>query len=286
MKVTITSLALICAGWAGCTVPNPGYQPDTDGQVLAGDGQRTTADLLRSGTISIFIKGDRTKKQFQDGLSGQTPRSYEIAVARYQLLRSAGDPAPVLCFDHGKQPYVLDVARDNLVGYCQTSSIPNGLYTHGRTKVDWARYSVEGTYHALGQQLPGKFTFFRAFSDVSYNNKPFKAGQGTITFKGITTVELPVTYGPLPAMPGIQHRTKDGQFTFTFRYTRPLQIDQTDTGKHWARFHWQIDDAFRWADAQTPGYKHGVWDVSPLGGHTESVKLFGVSGYYVTASTD
>jgi hypothetical protein len=276
----------------GCTIPNTAaHQPDgwvgdltrsKDSGVFVGDG------LPASGTIAIFIKGDRSqpKQPHADGLVGQTPLDYKIAVSRYQILRSANDPAPFLCFDHGKQPFVSDISGDNLVGHCQTNSIKTGLYTHGRTKVDWARYSVEGVYHYLGQKLSGTFTFFRAFSDVVYKGKPYKAGQGTIRFSGITTVEIPVTYGPLPPMPGVTFKTHAGELSMTFRYSHPLQIEQTDAGQHWARFHWKIGDSFRWADTAGLGYKHGVWDVSALAVYTEQIKVHGVTGYYVTSSKD
>lgn len=238
------------------------------------------------GMINIFVKGDLTKGTFGDGLAGQTPQSYQIAISRYHILRSATDPSPVLCFDHGAKAYVVDVHKDNLVGSCLTKKISSGSYTHGRTKVDWARYTVDGVYHYPGQKIPGKFTFFRAYSDVVYDNKTYKAGQGTITFSGVTKVSIPVLYPPLPSIPGVAFETKNGEFSMTFRYSKPLPIVQADTQKHWARFHWKIHDSFRWADTTLPGYKTGAWDVSPLLSNTEIVKLYGVSGYLVTSSVD
>lgn len=286
----LVAVLQICS-W-GCTVPNPAaQQPDgwvgdlaksADSGVFMGDG------MPQSGTIAIFIKGDlsKPKQPHADGLVGQTPLDYKIAVSRYQILRSASDPAPFLCFEHGKHPFVADISKDNLVGHCQTNSIKTGIYTHGRTRVDWARYSVEGVYHYLGQQLPGSFTFFRAFSDVVYKGKPYQAGQGTIRFSGSTTVEIPVSYGPLPPMPGVTFETHAGELSMTFRYTNPLRIEQTDTEQHWARFHWRIGDSFRWADTAGLGYKQGVWDVSALPAYTEQIKVHGVTGYYVTSSKD
>ena len=240
----------------------------------------------RAGTIGIYVQGDLTKFSFNDGLAGQTPRNYQIAIRSYRVLRSASDPSPVLCFDHGQKPFVVDVAKDNLVGTCPTAKTPSGTYTHGRTGVAWARYTVDGVYHALGQKLPDSFTFFRAYSDVTYKGKAYKAGQGSVTFSGLTTVTIPFVYGPMPSMPGVSFTTVKGAFFMTFRYTKPLTIVQGDPGAHWARFHWKVGDAFRWADTSLPGHKSGVWDVSAVLSDTEQVKLHGVSGYRVTSSTD
>lgn len=306
-RLVFRALALLCA-WgagsvgvgagAGCTVPNrqaidlDGGGVDTDGAgghdgaSTGGDGISAPDALAGVGTIKIFVKGDLAKAGFPDGLAGQTPRDYKIALSRYHVLRSADDPAPVLCFDLGQQPAVTEIAKDNLVGSCRTSSIPTGPYTHGRTKVDWARYTVDGVYHYLGQKLQGSFTFFRAFSDVVHEGKPYKAGQGTVTFNGATKAEIPITYGPLPPMPGVTFKTQGGELSMTFRFTHPLAIEQNDTHEHWARFNWKIADSFRWADAQGYGYAKDVWDVALLPTSSEQVLLHGVSGYYVTSSKD
>lgn len=239
-----------------------------------------------TGYINIFVKGDLTKPALSDGLSGQTPQDYYISISRYHILRSASDPSPTLCFDHGNNASLANMHKDTKVGYCATKSIKTGLYTHGRTKVDWARYTVKGVYHYLGQKLAGKFTFFRAYSDSIQGDKVYKAGHGFITFSGVTTVSIPVVYGPLPSIPGVAFETKGGVFTMTFPYSKPLPIKQNNTQTHWARFHWKIGDSFRWADTKLPNYQAGVWDVSPLVMNTEAVKMYGVSGFHVTSSVD
>ena len=140
--------------------------------------------------------------------------------------------------------------------------------------------------HDLGQSLPGKFTFFRAYSDVTYDGKPYTAGTGTLTYSGIVTVEIPFTYGPLPDMPGVEFETVAGEFFMTFAYTNPLPIVQADTKERWARFHWEVQHSFRWTDLTTAGFQPNVWDVTPQAADAEAVLLHGVSGYHVTSSID
>ena len=143
-----------------------------------------------------------------------------------------------------------------------------------------------GTYHLGVQKYPGKFTFFRAYSEIVYNNKPYKAGTGTITFSGLTTVSIPMIYGPLPPMPGVSFKTINGEFFMTLLYTKPLPISQTSTKAHWARFHWKIHKSFRWIDSKLPGFQSGVWDVAAIFTNTELVKMHGVHSHYVTSSVD
>ncbi len=290
-------VVLLCLPGAACTTSNH-VPPDGAGATDQGGGADRGGDLAISpdsspskdsqptGYIDIFVKGDLAKPAFKDGLSGQTPQDYVIAISRYHILKSAADPSPVLCFDHGKNPSLAIIANDTKVGYCATSSIKSGLYTHGRTKIDWATYKVKGVYHYLGQKLAGTFTFFRAYSDTVFDGKAYKAGHGTITFSGVTTVSIPVVYGPPPSVPGVAMKTQGGVFTMTFPFGKPLPIKQDNTKMHWARFHWKIGDAFRWADTKLAGYQPGVWDVSPIVTSTEAVKLFGVSGFHVTSSVD
>jgi hypothetical protein len=236
------------------------------------------------GTIAIYVAGDLTPVVYGDGLAGQTPYDYQIALSRYDILLGATDPSPVLCFDLGATPFVVEVDKDNLVGSCVTAAVPSGTYTYGRTTIDWARYTVDGVYHYLDQQLPGKFVYFRAYSDTVYDGKAYAAGTGTVTFIGATAAEYPVVYGPPPNVAGVRFDIVGGKCLMTFPYTRPLPIDQSNTGAHWARFHWKIWESFRWTDAAWSGYQTGVWDVAP--GGIETVGLYGVSSYYVTSSID
>lgn len=255
-------------------------QGQVDGQV-----DDSGSDASGGGVIQIFVKGDHTKTTYNDGLAGQTPKDYKIAISRYHIMTSA-TAKPVLCFDHGTNPKITDMSKDTLVGSCDTKSVPDGNYTHGRTKVDWAKFTVDGVYHYLGIKYPGKFTFFRAYSDTVYNKVPYKANTGSVTFSGLTTVSLPIIYGPLPSVPGVSFETKSGEFFMTFRYKKVLPIVQTNTKTHWARFHWKVLESFRWKELSTLGFKSDVWDVTPIAVTSEEVKLHGVSGYHVTSSVD
>ncbi len=246
----------------------------------------TGADIDPGGTISIYLTGDETPKTFADGLSGQTPTDYVIALSAYQVMTSAADPTPQPCFDLVDQPVEADMATDTLVGTCATAEIQTALYTHGRVRVEWARYTVEGTFHALSTAFPGAITAFRAYSETTYEGTLYPANTGWIRFSGVTETVIPWTYPAVPAVGGVRVDLVDSEAWMSFPYTRPLLVDATSTEAHWARFHWEIKDAFRWADLPLAGYGAGVWDLAQIPSAIETVLMYGVSGYHVTASTD
>jgi hypothetical protein len=80
--------------------------------------------------------------------------------------------------------------------------------------------------------------------------------------------------------------TTNGECWMTFAYTHPLPIDQTNTGPHWARFHWEIFEGFRWTDTALSGFAPGVWDVSSIQTESEPVIVPGTTGYHTTSSVD
>ena len=133
--------------------------------------------------------------------------------------------------------------------------------------------------------LPGSFTSFRAYSDTTYQGTPFTAGQGTVTFTGTTTVQIPLTYDQIPYLPGLTLETIAGEFWLTFPYSNPLTVEQGHPDDHWARFNWEIYEGFRWTDESTTQHTADVWDVDSVAA-PEPVTHAGATGYYTTASTD
>ena len=236
-------------------------------------------------TISIYLTGDLSPRDYADDLAGQTPTDYFLAISKYYLLTSADDPDPVLCFERS-DPIEADLYQDTLVGACDTRSVPSAQYTHGRVQVDWLRYTVQATLHTEGQSLPNDVSFFRAFSDTTYQGDSYAAGEGSFTLSGPPPYTSRMTFEALPTASDLDIELVEGELWMTFRYTRLLDIDRQDPNPHWARTHWEIYEAFRWEDDSAPGYTTGIWDVNEDPADSEEVFVPGVSGYHVTASTD
>ncbi|MFH2010391.1 MAG: hypothetical protein ABI333_27580 [bacterium] len=261
-------------------------QAPVDGSEVGDAGTSGDASTPTGGTISIYLAGDSTPKTFTDGLAGQTPTSYVIALSEYWAQTSLSDPSPAFCFDTGAAPVEADLSGDTLMGVCDTQALPTAVYTHGRVKVDWARYTVQGTLHYQGMPFAGAFTFFRAYSDTTYLGDAYLAGEGFIEYSGPTQVTIPTTYDPPLSFPGVVVETVGGACWMTFPYSQPLAVDQTNLDHHWARFHWEIYEGFRWQDRSDTGFADGVWDVGMTVPETEEVIFAGATGYYTTASTD
>ena len=306
VAATTLSLALVGPGCWGSPLGGPMFDGGDGGgegdAVAHGDGPAAQQDGasqhdgplgdgagddsgITGGRIDIYVAGDSTPKTFTDGLSGQTPRDFKIALSKYYAMTSASDPAPALCFDHGDSEVVADLSGDTLVGSCATASLPTAAYAYGRVRVEWAEYTVSGVLHYLGQAYSGDFTFFRAYSDVVHNGTPMSAGQGVIKFS-VTGTEIPVTYPAALQAPGSTVETTNGECWMTFAYSHPLPVDQTSPDSHWARFTWEIFEGFRWSELALTGYATGVWDVSTAAGGTEFVSVPGATGYYTTSSED
>jgi hypothetical protein len=267
----------------GPAAPHDGPAAQHDGAPADGAGDDSG---ITGGRIEIYVSGDSTVRTFTDGLSGQTPRDFKIALSKYYAMTSALDPSPALCFDHGTGEVVADLSGDTLVGTCATASLPTASYTYGRVRVMWAEYTVSGVLHYLGSPYAGDFTFFRAYSDVMHGGVAMSAGQGIIKFS-TTGTEIPVTYPPaLAAAPGVTVETTNGECWMTFAYSHPLPVDQTSPDTHWARFTWEIFEGFRWSELALAGYATGTWDVSLTAGAMENVVVPGATGYHTTSSVD
>ena len=252
---------------------------------MGGVGGSAGAAGSGHGVIDIYLAGDLTPVNFVDGLSGQTPTNYSTALSEFQIMASAVDPNPVLCFSHA-QPVIADMAVDNWVGTCDTATIPTNGYTYGRVKADWAQYTVAGTLHTT-PTLVGEYTFFRAYSDTTYQGTDYLAGEGTIRFvAGAFDQTYPWRYAALPSGGDISYEVIDGEFWMTFSFTRVLPVEQGGPEKHWARLNWQTYEAFRWSELAYAGYTTGAWDTSSVITLNEPVRSPGVNGYYVTSSSD
>jgi len=249
------------------------------------DAEGDTQTNPQGGSIAIYLAGDLTPKTFQDGLSGQTPKVFEIALSKYDIQTSLDASGRVHCYDLA-QPKVANMLQDTLMGSCETASIPSAAYTHGRVKVDWLRLTVEGTLHAGDQVLPGEFTFFRAYSDTTYEGETFDAGQGWVEYSGVIQQRIPMAYaGPVPG--DAYTELIDGEYWLTFPFGRTLPVLQDSEQEHWARFHWELFESFRWEERPRAGYVESIWDVNATN-NTQSEQVFmnGVSGFYITSSVD
>lgn len=265
--------------------------PDSPIDAPEDDGTDTTdtgeSDMGLPGRIAIFLAGDDSERTFTDSASGQTPRDFDIALSAYYVQTSRFDNSRALCFDLGDTPAIADMSGDNLIGSCLTSSIPTGTYTHGRVKVDWLRYTIDGTLHAGEGPDQGEYDLFRAMSNTEYEGTYYTANTGYIAFSGLISFSLPLTFPPMSGGGmGIDINMELGKLWMTFPYSSPLPIDASNLQHHWARFHWELYESFRWIDTSLEGHSPGVWDTRYNIADSEQVVGSGFNGYHITSSLD
>ena len=262
----------------------------TDTTDMGTDATDNGTDIPGAGEIAIYLAGDLTPVVFEDGASGQTPRDYFIAVSAYQLVRPDGTILSAPCFDYGDTPVVADVHEDTLMGSCLTSAIPTATYTHGLVRVDWVRYTVDGTLHRGRESFPGEFEFFRAMSDTKYDGNTYTAGAGYLEFRGATSFRLPLWLGEMSDWEGLEFKWDEDNrdLWMQFPFDVPLPIESGSPDAHWARLHWEFYESFRWIDLSRDGYVAGVWDLVNyiVSSGTEQVVRSGFNGYHITTSLD
>ena len=319
-RLTCSSLALIfllplgLCGLSACSDSNPPATQDGATDTTTIDSGLTEAGLTEAGPtdaarenapdtttpddarpsdaggdawLTIRVGGNTTPKTLNDGLSGQTPTTYTMSLARYEIMTSATDPNPVVVFDHGAKPVQIDMlAGAQVAGRGKLSSIPSGTYTHGRVQLTSTTFVIAATVHAA-MALPGTVEITAALSDTTIGGKAWKQGEVSYTFS-VWPTPVPGLLPPLPATPGGQIIQKDGKTWMIFPFTKPLKIVSSSPSSWTSTIIYEVADSFRWQDnPNVAGYKAKVFDVSVLPAPSfETVKAFGATGYLITEKKD
>ena len=123
-------------------------------------------------------------------------------------------------------------------------------------------------------------------SDTRYGDKNYTANSGYIEFRGDITFRVPMSFPAMYSSGGINIRLLEGELWLTFPYSVPLPIVSDNFDAHWARFHWEVFQSFRWMDSNLDGHARGVWDTRLSIDDSEDVVGSGFNGYHVTSSLD
>lgn len=283
----------------GAASSDGGLAAGGDGGALTGDGGVVTGDggsVAAAGDLEIYVAGDLTPKTLTDGLAGQTPHEYKMALATFQLLRSATDSAPVTVFTYaGNNDVEADILGRTLVGRASMASLPVQTYTHARSRLTRTRVTVDATVHTSGVAIPGTLTIVGVYScnGCSYrytdpeSGSVLSPGQAAFTFRSmgsrVTQVgELP----PLPATAGGQVvQDTEGTwlvFPLPFPFVPPTPQHLTNPADVCrATITYDVASSFRWRDETRTGYTTSTFDVEPGTFHYEPVVNFGATGYRV-----
>ncbi|HEY3355952.1 MAG TPA: hypothetical protein VGQ83_22055 [Polyangia bacterium] len=271
--------ALLSVAACGSSSGAGGVDAATD---AGADDAPPAGDAAGRAVIEIYVAGDLTPKTFTDGASGETPLSYTMGLSRFDLLRSAADPAPVTVFDHGPDWVELNLLDTSLAGSVATASLPAGTYTHARVLLSMARCAVAATAHLGTASIPGTFTITGAFRDTTIDGTPLTHGQARYAFEALgQTQSSGGALPPLPSTPGGTVVTDASGTWLVFQLPQPLPIDPTSPATHRATITYEVYESFRWQDQATAGFADGVFDLTATA--AEPVVSFGATGYRIEA---
>jgi hypothetical protein len=253
-----------------------------------GDAPTSDAPTIDVGAGPKLLFHVRTStKPFvhTDGLAGQTSTMTKQGIRSLRLLRKAGDPAPVVAFDHGKD-FVeagYDAGDDTLVGEAYASALPKDTFTFAQIVVTHSRFRVTSTMHASGLALPGTFDCVETLTDgVTLDGVTHDAGWYRYVF------ETGGSSYPQEGMGAIlPSSSENGGFTMKSSpgetyYEVPIDLAVDPTLGHDVKVVVEVnmDHAFRWEDQALPGYAKDVYDTTPTS--YEPVRHFGANSFVVS----
>lgn len=237
--------------------------------------------------VSLWTAGDLAAKSFTDGHQGQTPSSFFIGISRFELLKAADDASPALVFDYGPDYVQVDMLSSTMVGYADLKTIPTGLYTHGRVKLDMTSFEVDTVLHPTVIPVPstGKLSVLGALSDVTIEGSAHAKGWAQYTFSFLST---PFSQqATLPAFPSTGVGTIEETATTTsllFAFPSAMPVASVLNASFKATLTMDEYQSFRWADQANPGYQAGKFDTEQAGS-SEPVMNVGATGYHITLET-
>lgn len=234
-------------------------------------------------TLSIVVTGDATPIDFDDGSTGQTPTNYFMGLQRFDLMRSAQDPAPVIVFDHGTEYVEVNMSTSQTVATVNLLDLPLGLYTHGRVLLTMTRFDVLTTVHVTmpPTALPGTMSVVGALSDCVIDGTARTQDWAEFTFNVAGGITRP---GALPGMPATGGGTivrEGGRTWMVFPLSESLNILPVPGASKTATITYYTYESFRWTEQDEAGYAVGTFDTRDDGAH-EPLTNFGALDYAIT----
>ena len=290
----LCALSVACGGTVD-TPPDPSSPPgaSSGGASSGGAGASSSGGTSSGGSsgavetgpfVEIWMRGSKTPVSHADGFSGQTPLGETVAVKKLELLRSEGDPAPLLVFDLGGAPAEADLTNGVAAQLAKVParSLTRGTYRWARVALSYVRYSVAATMHSgVMAPVPGQYDNVQALSDgAPIDGVARKKGFYRYSFVvgGVTYGTLEGADAPVPAVATSGGIRMDASGPETF-YVFPVTLIVDPDVKRDVRvdFDANVFESFRWADAPTAGYAAGVFDTTPS--TFETVMAFGASAF-------
>lgn len=232
--------------------------------------------------LSLYVEGDLTPKTFEDGYSGQTPSSYTMGISRFEIMTSEDDANPVTVFDYGENYNEVDMLTNSLVGSADLTTIPVGVYTHGRVLLKMTRFDIETTVHSTmpPASVPGTMTVLAALSNTEIDGTERSQDWVQYTFNDYGGISTTGTLPELPTTAAGRIERENGETWLVFAFDQSLTIIPIPGQAHSATITYEVFESFRWEDQDAEGFTEDVFD-SRTDGTSEPVMNFGATGYSI-----
>lgn len=290
-RLLFLSLVLVaCGGSAADVYPTgPGADaapPTADGG--ARDGAAADGAPIEGPRVRIRLAIATEPFAHADGLSGQTPVAQKIGISGLALYTSDADASPLVVYDLGTSFVLADLAagKSTLLAEVPLRSLRAGRYLRARTFISHVEYEVATQMHAAGLSTAGTIAGTQALTDgVSLLGAARNGGFFHYQFKiGGSPYGAPSEGdgAPMPVVPeggGFALRKESGRAFYA--YPCDVVVDPAATGDRSVTMTLNMDENFRWADQNDPGYRAGVWDATPT--TFEPVMKFGANAFELSS---
>jgi hypothetical protein len=281
-----------CAIPEGCTTvaapepsepEGPTARPDAGTDVADANALPPDASTERGNAkISILVEATNQAFAHKDGHAGQTPKAQALSISALYM-QAEGESAPttrVFDFDTSGIDTPLTPGSSTEVAKVSLKDVPAGKYSHCRTYVTLASYTVATSMHAFGFTVPGTIRGVHVLSDgASIDGTPGKSGAFRFAFQP-DACGMPYAYGgenfPF-AQPGPNFSLQVENGRAFYAYDCALTVPKTSARDLQIVMKLNMDRNFRSSDAPVLGYQSGVFDATPTS--SETVQRFGANSF-------
>ena len=290
LALASTFFLAACGGSTGSVAdgsPKPG-DPAAPGASSGGSGSgqeepgTITAKPGPGAQVTLAVRGSLAAVPHADGFASQTPKSQNVAVKSFWLLKSANDPSPLKVADLGTNAIETDLVsgKTNDITTVALKSLPAGTYTIAKVGVAWVRYRVAARLHN-GVATDGRYDNVEALSDgivfdgQTRNKGWFRSefGIGDTTYAVVENNDAPLPQLPSSGGMTLETNGPDSFYVFPMHVT----IDPDETKDQRVVCEVNVHESFRWKDESSSGYSANVFDTTPTA--FEPVMSFGASAF-------
>jgi hypothetical protein len=211
--------------------------------------------------IDVVIATSQATFGHADQSAGRTAKQLMAAVRDLTLIADSGEPWLIVGRSQSPAFVSLEPGARNLIGVVLAKQVVRGHFTRARLVMDWLRFEIPATLHAVDGATPGTLTAVVVTSDgpliadeprdAGYHVLEFSAGSSTTRFTGSAAVPEHVTTA------GTEWVLEQGDYVANF----PIDL-RLDSGDGVLTIDVNTFESVRWTDVAQGDNSPGVYDLT------------------------